>query len=235
MLLELTDLTVMYGSAEVLKGISMIIPEKSIVCLIGANGAGKTTTLRTISGLIKPVSGSIHFQGQKITGCPPRSILKSGVVHAPQEGKIFKDMNVKENLMMGAYLRSDKPAIEQDLEHVYEYFPILKQRTNQLGGNLSGGERQMLAIGRAFMSKPVLLMMDEPTFGLAPMVVQMIKEIIPRLNQDGIGILLVEQNAEMALLTADYGYVLERGAIALHGPTKDLHSNNEVKTAYLGL
>jgi len=213
----------------------MGIEEDSIVCLIGTNGAGKTTTLRTISGLKQPISGEIRFQKKDIVGMRPPSILELGIAQVPQEGKIFRHMTVYENLMMGAYLRNDKKGIKEDLSMIYDYFPILKPRSGQAGGKLSGGERQMLSIARAMMSNPKLLMMDEPTAGLAPMVVRKVGEIISRLNGDGLSILLVEQNADLSLRTAAYGYVLERGKIALSGKTTDLLSNDFVREAYLGM
>lgn len=235
MLLELSGIKVNYGSAQVLQGISICIEENSIVCLIGANGAGKTTTLRTVSGLKQPISGEIRFEKRDILGMRPLSILGLGIAQVPQEGKIFRDMTVYENLMMGAYLRNDKKKIKDDLSMIYDYFPILKPRSKQAGGKLSGGERQMLSIARAMMSNPKLLMMDEPSAGLAPMVVVKVGDIISRLNGDGLSILLVEQNADFSLKTATYGYVLERGKIVLSGKTKDLLSNDVVREAYLGM
>jgi branched-chain amino acid transport system ATP-binding protein len=234
-LLELIKLKVNYGGARTIKDLSMSLPEGSIICLIGANGAGKTTTLRTISGLKRPRSGEIVYKGEDITQTPCSKILAEGIVHVPQEGRIFSDMTVYENLKMGAYLRKEKVEVIKDLETVYEYFPILKIRARLKAGSLSGGERQMLAIGRGLMSKPKILLMDEPTSGLAPKLVRRIGQIINRMNQAGISILLVEQNAELALHLAKYGYVMERGRISLKGPTHDLLENEQVKQAYLGV
>ena len=235
MLLELENVRFYYGGAEILRGISIILREKDMICLIGANGAGKTTTLRIISGLAKPTSGEIRYNGKNINGNPPQSILAKGIAQVLQEGGVFRDMTVYENLIMGAYLRKDRKTVNRDLEAVYEYFPVFKERSKQKGGKLSGGERQMLAIGRALMSRPILLLMDEPTSGLAPIVVTMVGEIILRINKDGISIILVEQNADLALNIARYGYVMERGNIALEGNTIDLLTNDMVKKAYLGL
>jgi len=235
MLLELDDVTVNYGGAKVLRGVSLMVENGNIVCLIGGNGAGKTTTLRTISGLKRPSGGEIKFKGESIIQKSPPDVLALGVAHVPQEGKIFRDMTVYDNLKMGAYLRKDKSEIAADFQVVYGYFPILKSRAKQLAGALSGGERQMLAIGRALMSRPSTLMMDEPTSGLAPLMVKMVGEIILKLNKDGISVILVEQNADFALKIAHYGYVMERGRIALKGNTKDLLANDMVREAYLGI
>lgn len=235
MLLELKEVKVNYGGARILKGVSLGVEEGDIVCLIGANGAGKTTALRTISGLKKPRAGQIIFAGTDISRIPPPDILALGVVQVPQEGRLWADMSVYDNLRVGAHLRRDKKGIKKDLEMVFGYFPILAERARLRAGSLSGGERQMLATARALMSKPKLLMMDEPTAGLAPKMVDMIAEIILKLHQEGICILLVEQNAELALSVARYGYVLERGLISLKGSTEELRDNQQVKQAYLGM
>lgn len=234
MLLELEDIRVSYGAAEVVKGVSLKVEEGSIVCVIGANGAGKTTTLKAISGLERATSGEIRFRGERINRASPQSIVERGIVQVPERGRPFPDMSVYENLMMGAYLRKDKPELSRDLEMVYQFFPVLKDRNKQAAGSLSGGERQMLAIGRALMSKPTILLMDEPSLGLAPKLVATMGEIILGLNKRGISIVLVEQNAQMALSLADRGYVMETGRIILEGDAKDLASDKRVIKAYLG-
>jgi len=234
-LLDLQNVKVSYGGAKILNGVSMSVEEGTIVCLIGANGAGKTTTLRTISGLTQPDSGEIKYRGQTIIGMRPQKILSTGIAHVPQEGRLFRDMTVYENLAMGAYLQHDKAQMEADLYKIYEYFPVLKARLKQKADKMSGGERQMLAIARALLSKPRVLMMDEPTSGLAPIMVKTVGEITSMLNTDGISILMVEQNAEFALKIAHYGYVMERGKVVLEGKTNDLLTNNMVKEAYLGI
>ena len=233
-ILEITDLHVSYGGIQALKGVSLSVPEGQIVTLIGANGAGKSTTLRTVAGLIKPNAGDVKFMGQSIAGKNPREIVQMGVTLVPEGRRVFPDMTVRENLLIGAYLRADKEGVNQDVEHVYSLFPRLKERHWQLAGTLSGGEQQMLAVGRALMSKPRLMMMDEPSLGLAPMVVRDIFEIIRRLNGEGITILLIEQNANAALRTAHYGYVLETGAVSLAGPGRELLASDRVREAYLG-
>lgn len=235
MLLELEELNVDYGGAIVLRGVSLGVSKGSIVCLIGANGAGKTTTLRTISGLKRAKDGAIKFGGKLINHYSPQEILASGIAQVPQEGKIFRDMSVYENLIMGAYLRSNKSEIAVDFQNVYGYFPILETRSKQRAGSLSGGERQMLAIGRALMSRPALLMMDEPTSGLAPMIVKMVGDIVLRLNRESMSIVLVEQNADLALKIARYGYVMVRGRISIEGSSADLLRNDAVREAYLGI
>lgn len=235
MLLELDEVKISYGGARIIRGISLGVEEGDVVCLIGANGAGKTTLLRAISGLERPNSGTIKFRGENIGQVPPPEILARGLVHVPQEGRLFGNMSVQENLLMGAYLRRDKAGVESDLRVVYDYFPILRERSRLRAGSLSGGERQMLAMGRALMSKPQVLMMDEPTAGLAPQVVQMIGQIILKMNQAGISILLVEQNAELALGVARYGYVLERGRVVVEGTAGELRRNEQVREAYLGI
>jgi len=234
-ILEVDDVRFSYGGAKILRGLSLTLDKGDVICVIGANGAGKTTTLRTISGLEKPDSGQITFQGQRVNGLFPRNILTLGIAMVPEQGRLFPDMTVYENLVIGAYLRTDKQAINLDLDMVYGYFPVLSKRSRQRAGSLSGGERQMLAIGRALMSKPIVLMMDEPCSGLAPQFVAMLGKIILDLNREDLSLILVEQNADMALNIARYGYVLERGRVALEGETKDLINDEMVKKAYLGL
>ncbi|SHI12527.1 branched-chain amino acid transport system ATP-binding protein [Sporobacter termitidis DSM 10068] len=231
-MLKITDLKVNYGGIEAVKGITFEVPEKSIVTLIGANGAGKSTTLRAISGLVKPGQGNIEFLGEEITGKTPEAIVKRGITLVPEGRKIFPDLTVCENLKIGAYLRKDK--LDDDINWVYDLFPRLRERSWQMGGTLSGGEQQMLAVGRALMSRPKVMMMDEPSLGLAPIVVRGIFDIIREINKQGITILLIEQNANMALQTADIGYVMETGRITLTGSGKDLLVNDAVKAAYLG-
>ena len=231
-MLKISDLKVNYGGIEAVKGISFEVPEKSIVTLIGANGAGKSTTLRSITGLVKSSSGKIEFQGEDITGKSPEAIVSRGITMVPEGRRIFPDLTVLENLKIGAYLRKDD--LSNDLNLVYGLFPILKERSWQLGGTLSGGEQQMLAVARALMSRPKLMMMDEPSLGLAPLIVRGIFDIIREINKQGVTILLVEQNANMALQTADIGYVMETGRITLTGPGKELLANKAVKAAYLG-
>ncbi|MBC7959696.1 MAG: ABC transporter ATP-binding protein [Vallitaleaceae bacterium] len=231
-MLKITDLKVNYGGIEAVKGISFEVPEKSIVTLIGANGAGKSTILRSISGLVKPVGGKIEFLGEDITGKGTETIVTKGITLVPEGRRIFPDLTVLENLKIGAYLRKDD--LTDDLNMVYGLFPRLKERSWQLGGTLSGGEQQMLAVGRALMSQPKLLMMDEPSLGLAPLIVRDIFSIIREINKQGVTILLIEQNANMALHTADIGYVMETGRITLSGAGKDLMTNEAVKAAYLG-
>jgi branched-chain amino acid transport system ATP-binding protein len=223
-----------YGKIEALKGISLTVNEGEIVTLIGANGAGKSTTLKTISGQLAPVAGTIEFLGEKIAGTPAHKVTSKGIIQVPEGRRIFPRMTVLENLEMGAFLRNDKDGIARDLEHVFELFPRLKERIAQKGGTLSGGEQQMLAMGRGLMAQPRLLMLDEPSMGLAPVVVEIIFEIIEKLNKDGITILLVEQNANLALSVADRGYVLETGEIKLEGTGHELLANEDVRKAYLG-
>jgi branched-chain amino acid transport system ATP-binding protein len=233
-MLNVTDLKTCYGKIEALKGISVTVNDGEIVTLIGANGAGKSTTLKTISGQLHPTSGTIEFQGEKISGVQAHKVANKGIVQVPEGRRIFSRMTVLENLEMGAYLRNDKDGIKADLDHVFELFPRLKERVAQKGGTLSGGEQQMLAMGRGLMAEPKLLMLDEPSMGLAPVVVETIFEIIQKLNADGITILLVEQNANLALSIADRGYVLETGEIKLTGTGKELLANDDVRKAYLG-
>ena len=231
-ILSIKDLKVNYGGIEAVKGISFDVPEGSIVTLIGANGAGKSSTLRTVAGLVKPKSGNILFKGEDITSKSSIDIVKRGITLVPEGRRIFPDLTVLENLKIGAYLRKDD--LKEDIEWVYSLFPRLKEREWQAGGTLSGGEQQMLAVGRALMSRPKLMMMDEPSLGLAPIVVRDIFKIIREINKKGVTILLIEQNANMALQTADYGYVLETGRISLSGTGAELLANEDVKKAYLG-
>ena len=234
MLLEITDLRVRYGGAEVLKGISLNVEEGEIVTIIGSNGAGKTTTLRTISGLKRPVTGEILFQGKRIYGAPAQDIVKMGIGHVPQGRNLFPYMGVLENIILGAYLQNDKNQIKQSLERIFQTFPVLKARKRQQAGTLSGGEQQMLAIARALMGNPTLLLLDEPSIGLAPIVVREIGKIAVEINQRGTSILLVEQNARLALRLAHRGYVLETGSVVLEGKCEDLLIDERVKRAYLG-
>ena len=231
-ILSIHDLSVNYGGIEAVKGISFDVHEGEIVTLIGANGAGKSSTLRTIAGLVKPSGGTINFRGDNITGRDATTIVKKGITLVPEGRHIFPDLTVLENLKVGAYLRSDD--ISGDIQWVYDLFPRLRERSWQAGGTLSGGEQQMLAVGRALMSRPKLLMMDEPSLGLAPLVVRDIFEIIRQINHQGVSILLIEQNANMALKVADSAYVMETGCITLSGAGKDLLNNEAVKKAYLG-
>lgn len=234
MKLEIRDLHVSYGGIRALKGIDLTVEEGQIVTLIGANGAGKSTTLRAISGLQKPQSGSILYGGEELVGLPAKEIVRRGIIHVPEGRRVFPDMTVAENLKIGAFLRKDKDGIASDMDYVYSLFPRLKERSWQPAGTLSGGEQQMLAVGRALMSRPKVLMMDEPSLGLAPLIVKDIFSIIRRVNADGITVLLIEQNANAALRIADYGYVLETGVIALTGTGEELLRNELVREAYLG-
>ena len=234
MKLEIRDLCVSYGGIRALKGISLSVEEGQIVTLIGANGAGKSTTLRAISGLEKAQSGSITYGGEELTSLPAKEIVRRGIIHVPEGRRVFPDMTVAENLKIGAFLRRDSAGIAKDLDYVYSLFPRLKERSWQPAGTLSGGEQQMLAVGRALMSRPKVLMMDEPSLGLAPLIVRDIFSIIRRVNEDGITVLLIEQNANAALRIADYGYVLETGTISLTGTGEELLRNSSVREAYLG-
>lgn len=234
-MLEINDLHVAYGEINAIKGISMRVPERSIVTLIGANGAGKTTLLRTVSALIKSRSGSIKFAGNDITHQKPHDIVAKGLAHSPEGRMIFANLTVQENLKMGAYLRNDTAEIKRDLDYCFTIFPRLKERLAQLGGTLSGGEQQMLAIARALMSKPKMLLLDEPSLGIAPILVRTIFQKIVEINKElGVTVLLVEQNANMALGVAHHAYVLETGKIVLEGSAQELANNEEVKKAYLG-
>ena len=233
-MLEIKDLHVSYGGIQALRGVSLNVPDGKIVTLIGANGAGKSTLMRTISGLVKAQSGSILWNGQELLGKPIDQIVSSGIAMSPEGRRVFAYLTVLENLKIGAYLRKDKAETEKDLEWVYSLFPRLKERSWQSAGTLSGGEQQMLAVGRALMSKPKLLMLDEPSLGLAPIVVREIFDIIRTVNQQGITVLLNEQNANMALKVADYAYVLETGTLTLSGTGAELLTNEQVKAAYLG-
>ena len=234
-MLEVKDLQVSYGSISALQGISLKVGQGSIVTLVGANGAGKTTTLRTISGIVKARSGSITLDGVEISKLPPHQIVARGLAQSPEGRMVFANLTVMENLRMGAYLRKDKPGIAKDLEYVFGIFPRLKERAKQTAGTLSGGEQQMLAIARALMSKPKLLMLDEPSLGIAPLLVRTIFQKIVEINKElGLTILLVEQNANLALEVSHYGYVLETGRIILEDTSTALRANEEVRAAYLG-
>ena len=231
-MLKVENLKVNFGGIEAVKGISFDVNEGEIVTLIGSNGAGKTTTLRTIAGVVKPTFGKITFDGKDITGAEPSSIVKMGVTLCPEGRRIFTDMTVLENIKIGAYLRDDNLA--DDIAKCHRLFPILKERSNQIAGTLSGGEQQMLAVARSLMSKPKIMMLDEPSLGLAPLVVKNIFEIIKTINDEGTTILLIEQNANMALRIADKAYVLETGNISMEGSGKELLANPKIKEAYLG-
>lgn len=233
-MLKVENIDVYYGAIHALKGVSVEVGEGEIVTLIGANGAGKSTTLKTISGLIKPKSGKVLFKGRDVTGIKAQDIVKLGLVQVPEGRRIFANMSVLENLELGAFLRSDKPAIKEDMEKVFGRFPRLAERRNQSAGTLSGGEQQMLAMGRALMARPTLLLLDEPSMGLAPILVQEVFSIIRDINQAGTTILLVEQNANMALSIAHKAYVLETGKIVLSGDAAELSASDEVRKAYLG-
>ena len=235
MLLDVHDLNVYYGAIHALQGISFTVNEGEIVTLIGANGAGKTTTLCTISGLLRPRRGWIQFKDNDITMVPAEQIVRRGVIQVPEGRKIFAPLTVRENLEMGAYTRQDREEIQQSMERVFASFPRLKERINQLGGTLSGGEQQMLATGRGLMSRPTLLLLDEPSMGLSPIMVEEIFRIIQAINAEGTSILLVEQNAHMALSIAHRAYVLETGRIVLEGSAKDVRENPQVRAAYLGI
>lgn len=233
-MLTINDINVFYGAIHAIKGVSLEVNEGEIVTLIGANGAGKSTILRTISGLLKPKTGSIQFEGQEIAGMPAYEIVKTGISQVPEGRRIFAEMSVLENLELGAFTRKDKDGIKADMELVFERFPRLKERIGQLAGTLSGGEQQMLAMGRALMSRPRLLLLDEPSMGLAPLLIKEIFAIIQDINKTGTTVLLVEQNANMALSIAHRAYVLETGRITLSGDAKELAASDEVRKAYLG-
>ena len=233
-MLELKNVHTYYGNIHALKGISLTVNEGEIVTLIGSNGAGKTTTLRTIQGLLRPREGTILLNGEALEKLPPHLIVQRGISQSPEGRLIFSNMTVRENLEMGAYQRNDKDGIARDMDHVYTMFPRLRERMTQRGGTLSGGEQQMLAMGRALMARPRVMLLDEPSMGLAPILVDQIFQIIKTLNEEGTTILLVEQNARLALSIANRGYVLETGEIVLTGPGRELLNNPEVKAAYLG-
>jgi len=233
-MLKIKDLHVSYGGIRALRGVDLEVPDGKIVTLIGANGAGKSTLLRTISGLVKADSGSITYDNVELLGKPINKVLEQGIAQVPEGRRVFADMTVLENLKIGAYLRKDKGEIEKDIQWVYSLFPRLQERHWQLAGTLSGGEQQMLAVGRALMSRPKVLMMDEPSLGLAPLVVQGIFEIIRTINQQGVTVLLIEQNANMALKVADIAYVLETGEITKSGTGAELLADESIKEAYLG-
>jgi branched-chain amino acid transport system ATP-binding protein len=233
-MLNVNGIDVFYGNIHALKGVSLEINEGEIVTLIGANGAGKSTLLKTLSGLLKPKKGSIEYLGNSIFGKAPQSIVKVGISHVPEGRRVFANMSVEENLELGAYLRKDSKEIRKDLQNVYELFPRLQERRKQLSGTLSGGEQQMLAMGRAIMAKPKLLLLDEPSMGLAPLMVKAIFQIIEKINQDGTTILLVEQNANMALSVANRAYVIETGRVGISGTAAELQASEEIKKAYLG-
>lgn len=235
MLLEMKDISVNYGKVSALRNLSLSVPEGGIVTIIGGNGAGKTTTLRAMSGMVPLRSGEIHFDGQRVDGLSSDKVVARGIAHVPEGRRIFPDMTVEENLRTGAFLRRDKPAVEGDLDTVFGRFARLKERRRQLAKTMSGGEQQMLAIGRALMSAPKLLLMDEPSMGLAPVIVEEIAQIIEEINAQGLSVVLVEQNAELALELADHAYVLETGNLALEGPANELHDNEHVRAAYLGI
>lgn len=235
MLLQVKDIGVNFGKVAALKSVSMELPEGGMVTLIGSNGAGKTTTLRTISGLARPSKGQIWFDGQRIDTMTPDRILKLGIAHVPEGRRVFRDLSVTENLRLGAYTRGDKEGIESDLEETFNRFPRLRERSGQLAKTMSGGEQQMLAVGRALMSRPRLLLLDEPSLGLAPLIVREIARILVEINKRGVGVVLVEQNAELALEITRYAYVLETGRLALEGESSQLMNNEHVRKAYLGL
>ena len=231
-MLKIKDLKVSYGGINAVKGVSFEVPKGSVVSLIGANGAGKSTILRTIAGLVKPVSGTVSFNDENITGTDTSNIIAKGITLVPEGRRVFPDMTVLDNIKIGAFLRHD--SLDKDIEHMYSLFPRLKERKWQLAGTLSGGEQQMLALARALMSKPKLLMMDEPSLGLAPLIVKGIFEIIKEINKSGVTVLLIEQNANMALKASDYAYVLETGRLSMEGSGEELLSNEAIREAYLG-
>lgn len=233
-MLKVNEIDVFYGHIQALKGVSLEVNEGEIVTLIGANGAGKSTLLKTLSGLLKPKSGTIEYLGGSISGKPAQTIVKAGISHVPEGRRVFANMSVEENLELGAYLRKDKNEIRKDIEKVYGLFPRLLERRKQLSGTLSGGEQQMLAMGRAIMAKPKLLLLDEPSMGLAPLIVKTIFQIIEEINREGTTVLLVEQNANMALSIANRAYVIETGSVVASGSAAELQASEEIKKAYLG-
>ena len=233
-MLKVENLNVYYGSIHALKGVSLEVNQGEIVTLIGANGAGKSTLLKTLSGLLKPKEGTIDYMNNSIAGKPAQAIVKAGISHVPEGRRVFAEMSVEENIELGAFLRKDKEGIQQDFQKVYETFPRLYERRKQSAGTLSGGEQQMLAMGRAIMAKPKLLLLDEPSMGLAPLMVKTIFEVIKEINKEQTTILLVEQNANMALSVADRAYVIETGRVILSGTAEELYASDEIKNAYLG-
>lgn len=234
MLLEVRNLHVHYGKVEAVKGVSLALKKGGIITLIGANGAGKSSILKAISGVVKPSRGEIHYDGKRIDGRSANRIVGAGIVNVPEGRRLFKLMSVRENLRLGAYLGRDRAQIRQDMEEVFERFPILREKQNQAAGKLSGGQQQMVAIGRALMARPKVLLMDEPSLGLSPKMIDEIAELVTELRNSGLSIVLVEQNANLALQLSDFGYVLETGAIALEGPSDQLLRDPEVARAYLG-
>ena len=233
-MLEVKDLEVYYGMIQAIKGVSFHVDQGEVIALIGANGAGKTTILHTVTGLLSPKKGSVVFEGQEVTKIPAHKIVSLGMAHVPEGRRVFAELSVYENLKMGAYTRKDKSEIEENLQKIYERFPRLKERKNQMAGTLSGGEQQMLAMGRALMSQPKIILMDEPSMGLSPILVNEIFDIIQEVSNSGTTVLLVEQNAKKALSIADRAYVLETGRIALEGRAEDLLRDDSIKKAYLG-
>ncbi len=234
LILSIKDLRVNYGAIEALRGVSLEVPQRQVVALIGANGAGKTTTLRAVSRLLRPVGGSVTFQGEEITRLAPHEIVARGLAHAPEGRGIFLNLTLQENLELGAFLRTDTAGIAEDAEKYFELFPILKERRYQVAGTLSGGEQQMLAVARALMSRPKLLLLDEPSLGLAPQVVERIFQVLREISEAGVALLLVEQNAHKALQIAHRAYVLETGEVVMQGTGKELLASPEVRKAYLG-
>ncbi len=234
-MLEVKDLEVYYGLIQAIKGVSFEVNQGEVIALIGANGAGKTTILHTITGLIQPKAGSVIFEGKDITKVPGHKIVSMGMAHVPEGRRVFANLSVYQNLKMGAYIQKDKDAIEENLERIYKHFPRLEERRNQMAGTLSGGEQQMLAMGRALMSSPKMILMDEPSMGLSPLLVKEVFSIIEYCHESGITILLVEQNAKMALGISDRAYVLETGNITMSGDAKEMMENEDVKKAYLGV
>ena len=233
-MLALKNVNANYGYIRALKEVSLEVPQGKIVSLLGANGAGKTSTLKVISGMLQPAAGRVDFLGQSLLGLDPAKIVSRGIIQSPEGRQVFPEFTVYENLKIGAYTRKDKENIQKDIDRVYEYFPVLKDRKGQMAGTLSGGEQQMLAIGRALMARPKLLLLDEPSLGLAPMIVREIFRIITAINEEGTTILLVEQNAYQALSVSHYAYILEMGKVNLHGPAEKLKKDEEIVKAYLG-
>ncbi|MCB1400211.1 MAG: ABC transporter ATP-binding protein [Rhodobacteraceae bacterium] len=234
MLLEVDKLHLHYGKVEAVKGVTVKLEQGEVITLIGANGAGKSSILKAISGLVRPSSGEIRYNGKRIDKTAPNDIVGMGIVHVPEGRRLFKLMTVRENLRLGAYLNKDRAAIHQGIEDVFDRFPILREKQNEMAGRLSGGQQQMVAMGRALMARPKVLLMDEPSLGLAPIMIDQIAELIVSLRDSGLSIILVEQNANLALTLSNHGYVLETGSIALHGPSAELLENPEVAKAYLG-